>query len=63
MRQSTADVHNRAIVSQKSVSRYYCALAAVDETSTLEELIALVECRVRCKGQSVVAIHRFDPDD
>ncbi len=52
MRQSTADMHHRAIVSQQALNRYYCALAAVDDTSTLEELIALVECRVRWKGQS-----------
>jgi hypothetical protein len=63
MRQSTADMHHRAIVSQNAVNRYYCALAAVDDTSTLEELIALVEHRVRWKGQSVRAIHPFDPDD
>ena len=31
--------------------------------STLEELIARVEHRVRWKGQSVRAIHPFDPDD
>src|SRR5256885_1050716 len=63
MRQSTADMHHRAIVSQNAVNRYYCALAAVDDTSTLEELIASVECRVRWKGQSVRAIHPFDPHD
>ena len=63
MRQSTADMHHRAIVSQNAVNRYYCALAAVDDSSTLEELIALVEHRVRWKGQSVRAIHPFDADD
>ena len=63
MRQSTADMHHRAIVSQQALNRYYGALAAVDDTSTLEELIALVEHRVRWKGQSVRAIHPFDPDD
>src|SRR3984893_478344 len=63
MRQSTADMHHRALVSQNAENRYYCALAAVDDSSTLEELIALVEHRVRWKGQSVRAIHPFDADD
>jgi hypothetical protein len=63
MRQSVADMHHRAIVSQHALNRYCCALAAVDDSSTLEELTALVERRVRWKGRSVRAIHPFDPDD
>ena len=63
MRQSTADVHLRADVSQKALNRYCCALAAVDDTNTLEELTARVERRVRWNGRSVRAIHPFDPDD
>jgi hypothetical protein len=63
MRQSTADVHLRADVSQKALNRYWCALAAVDDTSTLEELTARVERGVRWNGRSVRAIHPFDPDD
>lgn len=63
MRQSTADMHHRAEVSQNALDRYCCALAAVDDTSTLEELTALVERRLRWNGQSVRAIHPFDADD
>lgn len=63
MRQSTADMHHRAEVSQNALDRYCCALAAVDDSSTLEELTALVERRVRWKGQSVRALHPFDADD
>jgi len=63
MRQGTADMHHRAVVSQNAVNRYYCALAAVDDSSTLEELIDSVEHRVRWKGHSVRAIHPFGPDD
>jgi len=63
LRQSTADVHLRADVSQKALNRYCCALAAVEDTSTLEELTARVERRVRWNGRSVRAIHPFDPDD
>src|SRR5882724_2240847 len=63
MRQSTADMHLRADVSQKALNRYCCALAAVDDTNTLEELTARVERRVRWSGRPVRAIHPFDPDD
>ncbi|HEX8812537.1 MAG TPA: hypothetical protein VF742_11145 [Terracidiphilus sp.] len=63
MRQSTADMHHRAVVSQQALDRYCCALAAVDDTSTLEELTAVVERRVRWKGQSVRALHPFHPED
>jgi hypothetical protein len=63
MRQSIDDMHLRADVSQKALNRYGCALAAVDDTSTLEELTARVECRVRWNGRPVRAIHPFDPDD
>jgi hypothetical protein len=63
LRQSTADMHHRAQVSDAALNRYCCALATVDDTSTLEELISLIERRRRWKGQSVRAIHPFDPDD
>jgi len=63
MRQGIADMHLRADVSQKALNRYWCALAAVDDTSTLEELTARLESRVRWNGRSVRAIHPFDPDD
>lgn len=63
MRQSTADMNHRAAVSQAALNRYCCALATVDDTSTLEELTALIERRVRWRGRSVRAIHPFDPDD
>jgi len=63
MRQSTADMYLRADVSQKALNRYLCALAAVDDTSTLEELTAQVERRIRWNGRSVRALHPFDSDD
>ena len=63
LRQSTADMHLRADVSQKALNRYCCALAAVDDTSTLEELTARVERRVGWNGRPVRASHPFDPDD
>lgn len=63
LRQSTADMHHRAQASDAALNRYCCALATVDDTSTLEELTTMVERRVRWKGRSVRAIHPFDPND
>lgn len=63
LRQSTADMHHRAAVSQSALNRYCSALATVDDTSTLEELTAALERRVRWKGRPVRAIHPFHPDD
>ena len=56
-------MHHRALVSDAALNRYYCALATVDDSSTLEELTAHIECRRRWKGHSVRAIHPFDPND
>lgn len=39
------------------------ALLPVDDSSTSEELIATAERRVRWKGQSVRALHPFEPED
>lgn len=63
LRQSTADMHHRAQVSQQVLHRYCCALATVDDSSTLEELTASVERRVRWKGQSVRPLHPFQAED
>lgn len=63
MRQSVADMHHRAAVSESALNRYCCALATVDDTSTLQELTAAVERSVRWNGRSVRAIHPFHPDD
>jgi hypothetical protein len=53
----------RADVSQKALDRYCSALAVVDDTTTLEELTASIERRVRWNGKSVRALHPFDLDD
>jgi hypothetical protein len=63
LRQSTADMQHRALVSAAALNRYCCALATVDDSSTLQELTARIECRRRWKGHSVRAIHPFDPHD
>jgi hypothetical protein len=63
MRRGIADLHRRAEVSRQVLDRYCSALAAVDDSTTLEELTARIECRVRWNGQSVRALHPFDPQD
>jgi len=63
MRQSIADLHRRAEVSQQILDRYCSALAVIDDSTTLEELTATIERRVRWKGKSVRALHPFDPQD
>jgi hypothetical protein len=63
MRQAVADLYHRAEVSQKILDRYCSALAAVDDSTTLEELTATIERRVHWKGKSVRALHPFDPQD
>jgi hypothetical protein len=63
MRQSVADLHHRAEVSQKILDRHCSALAVVDDSTTLEELVASIEQRVRWKGKSVRALHPFEPQD
>jgi hypothetical protein len=63
LRRGIADLHRRAEVSRQALDRYCSALAAVDDSTTLEELTARIECRVRWNGQSVRALHPFDPQD
>ncbi len=63
LRAGIADLYRRAEVSQKALDRYCNALAKVDDTSTLRELTASVEKRVRWNGQPVRALHPFEPAD
>lgn len=63
MRQAVADIHQRGEVSQKMLDRYYSALAAIDDSTTLAEITSSIERRVRWKGKSVRALHPFEPQD
>ncbi len=45
------------------MDRYCSALAAVDDSTTLEQLTSSIERRVRWGGKPVRALHPFDPDD
>ena len=53
LRASTADMHLRAHVSQKALDRHCSALAVADDSSTLEEFTASIECRVGWHGQPI----------
>lgn len=63
MRRGLADLHRRAEVSQKALDCYCDALAAVDDSTTLQELTERLEKRVRWHGKPVRALHPFDPQD
>jgi len=63
LRAGIADLHRRAEVSQKALDRYCTALARVDDTTTLQELTASIEKRVRWNGRWVRALHPFEAGD
>ena len=63
LRAGIADLHRRAEVSQKALDRYCTALARVDDTTTLRELTAAVEKRVRWQGRPIRALHPFECSD
>ena len=63
MARGLADFKRRSEVSQKALDCYCDALAAVDDSVTLNELTARIEHRVRWHGKSVRALHPFDPQD
>lgn len=63
MRRGLADLQRRAEVSQKALDCYCDALAAVDDSSTLQQLTAQLEQRVRWHGYIVRALHPFHAED
>lgn len=63
MRSGIADLHRRAELSQQALDRYCSALAAVDDSTRLEELTARIERRVRWKGRPVRPLHPFEAED
>jgi hypothetical protein len=63
MRRGIADLPRRARVSQKCNERYLQALASVEGSERLEELIERLEQPTRWKGQGVRALHVFSTPD
>jgi hypothetical protein len=63
LRAGVADLQRRAEVSQKALDRYCTALARVDDTTTLQEITAPLEKRVRWNGRPVRALHPFESGD
>ncbi len=63
MRKGIADLHRRAEVSQKANERYLDALASVDDSTSLRELVGRVEKSVTWSGKPVRALHPFEDQD
>lgn len=63
MRKGIADLHRRAEVSQKANARYLDALASVDDSISLGELLARVEKPVVWSAKPVRALHPFEDRD
>jgi hypothetical protein len=63
MRRGIADLYCRAQVSQKANERYLDALASVDDSITLQELIARIQKPVTSQGKRMRALHPFDDQD
>jgi hypothetical protein len=63
LRRGLADLPRRAEVSGKALDCSCDALAAVDDSTTLQQLTTPLESRVRWHGKPVRAIHPFSPED
>ncbi len=63
MRKGIADLHRRAEVSQKANERYLDALARVDDSTSLGELVGRVQKPVTWNGKRVRAMHPFEDQD
>lgn len=63
MRRGLADLHRRGEVSQKINERYLNALASVDDSARLQEILEPLEKRKQWKGRPVRALHPFSADD
>ena len=63
MRKGIADLHRRAEVSQKATERYLDAFAAMDDSTSLQELLDPIEKHVTWNGKRVRAMHPFDGQD
>lgn len=63
LRRGTADMYRRAQVCQASNERYINALASVNDSATLEELLQQVTKPVTWHGNKVRGLRPFETDD
>jgi hypothetical protein len=63
LRKGIADLHRRAEISQKANDRYLDALASLDDSTTVRELIRHLERPVLCDGKRCRALHPFADQD
>jgi hypothetical protein len=63
MRKGIADLHRRAEVSQKANERYLDALASVDDSTSLGELVSRISQPVVWNGKRVRPMHPFEDQD
>ena len=63
LRKGVADLHRRAQVSQRSNDNYLDALAAVDDSTPLSQLLDQVSRPAHYRGRRVRALRVGDPDD
>jgi hypothetical protein len=62
MRRGIADIHRRAELSKKAGERYLDAFAAVDDDTTLQELIGRLQNHTTWQGRRVRALRPFADD-
>jgi hypothetical protein len=62
MRRGVADLYRRAQISKNAAGRYLDAFAAIDDDTTLEELIARLKKPTVMSGRQVRALRPFDHD-
>lgn len=63
MRRGLADLHRRGEISQKVNERYLDALASVDDSARLHEILGPVEKAKQWQGRPVRGLHPFSADD
>jgi hypothetical protein len=63
LRKGVADLHRRAQVSQRANERYLDALASVDDSTSVAELLDRVSRRTSYHGRRVRALRIGDPQD
>lgn len=62
LRRGIADLHRRAEISRKATERYADAYSAVEDDTTLEELIRRLEQHTEWRGRRVRALRPFGDD-